>query len=94
MVARIDSGWHARVYSDLWSLIVTAEDTLALELRNEMEARLSSWKNERERLILAPLRIAELDELIALAEKNDATVKVAPRPTKLSAEAESEVRTK
>lgn len=59
----------------------TPADKLAVELRNEIEARIQSWKNERDSLLLAPARIAELDRLIAFAEDPANTqFRVAPRP--------------
>lgn len=61
---------------------MAAEDVIASELRDELEARLRSWRNERTALLLAPLRIAELDALIATAEQDATTIKIAPRPNK------------
>lgn len=57
-----------------------AEDKLAQELRDEVESRIRSWKTERAALLLAQTRIAELDALIAFAETETPTIKIAPRP--------------
>lgn len=59
----------------------TAEDLIAVELRQELEVRLAAWKPERERLSSAVARIAELDALIDSAEDNTRTsLPLAPRP--------------
>lgn len=41
---------------------------VSTELHRELQARISAWKAEREQLLKAQDRIAELDELIAEAE--------------------------
>ncbi len=61
----------------------TPEDTIAQEMRNELEARLAAWKREREQLLIATARIAELDGLIAAAEVEAPVIKIAPRPKKI-----------
>jgi hypothetical protein len=61
---------------------MTPEDVLANELRKELDARVSAWKREREQLQGAQARIAELDQLIAFAEEERETFKVARRSTR------------
>lgn len=60
--------------------MLTPEDHIAQELRSELEARISSWKRERAELLKAADRISQLDALIAIAEADTTTVKIAPRP--------------
>lgn len=61
---------------------MTAEDVVALELRNELESRISAWEAERDRLLASAVRLVELDQLIAVAKGESPTFKVAPRPKK------------
>lgn len=71
----------------------TPQDVMARELRNELDARVNQWKAERERLLQAPARIAELDALIAYAENDTRTeFPVAPR-TRTAPTADTEVAT-
>lgn len=59
----------------------TAQQILAVTIRDELEVRLRSWKVERTELMRAQARIAVLDGLIALAEDRAVTsLMVAPRP--------------
>lgn len=61
--------------------MATPEEHIAQQLRDELQARIGAWKAEREQLLRASVRIAELDALIALAEDDTKTeFKVAPRP--------------
>lgn len=61
--------------------MATAEEKIAQELRNELEARINGWKAERAIIIASQGRLAELDALIAAAEDNTKTsFTVAPRP--------------
>lgn len=65
---------------------MTPEDKLALELRNEIQARVGQWKAEREQLQKATERIIELDALIAFAEdETKMQFRVAPRPQRFDA---------
>lgn len=57
-----------------------ADDKIATELRNELEARISSWKNERTALLAAQTRIAELDALLAIADGIGEVTRIAPKP--------------
>lgn len=59
--------------------MATPEDVIAKTLRQELDMRLYAWKAERERLLQAAERIAELDALIAYAEDETRQLfKVAP----------------
>lgn len=58
----------------------TPAEIIGRELRNEAEARLRAFKREREELLKAPARIAELDALIAYLEADADTVRIARRP--------------
>lgn len=51
----------------------TPEDHIAAELRQELDARVITWKAQRAQLIRATTRIAELDGLIAYAEDSART---------------------
>lgn len=58
----------------------TPEEIIARRLRNEIDAQVGAWKAEREQLLRAQERIAELDALIAYAEdESRQTFKVASR---------------
>lgn len=58
----------------------TAEQILAQTIRDELDVRLEGWRRERETLMGAMARIAVLDGLIALAEREDLTsLPVAPK---------------
>lgn len=58
----------------------TPEDKIARSLRNDLDARIGAWKAEREQLLKAQERLAELEALIAFAEdESRQTFKVASR---------------
>jgi hypothetical protein len=64
---------------------MTAEDKLAQDLRDEIEARYRSYKMERATLAAAASRTLELDALIAFIEAPTPTIKIAPRPAPMAA---------
>lgn len=60
----------------------TAEEILAVTIRDELEIRLLAWKAERAELMRAADRIAVLSDLIRVAEDPTVTsLQVAPRPS-------------